>query len=84
MYSDLKEDVSYYPQVISKKWKYIEKEKKVIKYIFDDLRNSSDSGESDEEKLFFNTLSIAFFKVFFFAVWLEEGVSTLNKSVHAR
>ena len=84
LYSDLKEDVSYYPQVISKKWKYIEKEKKVIKYIFDDLRNSSDSGESDEEKLFFNTLSIAFLKVFFFAVWLEEGVSTLNKSVHAR
>ena len=84
MYSDLQEDVSYYPQVISKKWKYIEKEKKVIKYIFDDLRNSSDSGESDEEKLFFNRLSIAFLKFFFFAVWLEEGVSTLNKSVHAR
>ena len=38
--------------MISKKWKYIEKEKKVIKYVFDDLRNSSDSGESDEEKTF--------------------------------
>ena len=37
-----------------------------------------------KKKLFFNTLSIAFFKVFFLTVWLEEGVSTLNKSVHAR
>ena len=45
--SVLKKDKKYFPQVFLREFKYIEKGKKVIKYITDDLKISSD--ESDEE-----------------------------------
>ena len=38
----LKTDENYYPQVFLKECEYIEKEKKVIKFITDDLEISSD------------------------------------------
>ena len=43
----LKKEKNYYPQAFLKECKHIEKEKKVIRYITDDLNNSSD--DSDEE-----------------------------------
>ena len=42
-----KKDVNYYPQVFLKECKYIEK--KVIRYINDNLRDFSSSDESDVE-----------------------------------
>ena len=46
----LKKDNKYFPQVFLEEWKYIEKEKKVTRYITDDLQISfDDSGNSDEE-----------------------------------
>ena len=45
--SALKKDGNYYPQVFLKGCKYIEKEKKVIRHITDDLESCSD--DSDEE-----------------------------------
>ena len=48
--SVLKKDEHYYPQVFLKECKYIEKEKKLIRYITSILKFSSDdSDESDEE-----------------------------------
>ena len=48
--SALKKDESYYPQVLLKECKYIEK--KVVRHITDDLESSSDdSDDSDEEKI---------------------------------
>ena len=44
-----KVDENYYLQVLLKECKYTEKEKKVIRHITDDLRNSFDSNEADEE-----------------------------------
>ena len=45
-----KKDKNYYPQVFSKECKYVEKGKKVTRYITDDLEIScDDSDESDEE-----------------------------------
>ena len=44
----LSKDWNYYPQVFLKEYKYFEK--KVIRYIIDDLESSSDdSNGSDEE-----------------------------------
>ena len=49
IYSVLRKDEQYYPQVFFEKCKYIEK-KKVIRSITDDSKFSSDkSDESDEE-----------------------------------
>ena len=48
----LKKDENYYLQVFLKECKYIEKEKKIIRYIIDDLEISSDYSEkknSDKE-----------------------------------
>ena len=46
----LKKDKNYYPQILSEECKYIEKEKKVIRYITDYLKFSSgSSNKSDEE-----------------------------------
>ena len=46
----LKKDEHYYPEVLLRESKYIEKEKKVNRHITDDLENScDDSNESDEE-----------------------------------
>ena len=46
----LKKDKNYYPQIFSEECKYIEKEKKVIRYITDYLQFSSGgSNKSDEE-----------------------------------
>ena len=46
----LKKDKNYYPQIFSEECKYIEKEKKVIRYITDYLKFSSGgSNKSDEE-----------------------------------
>ena len=46
----LKKDKNYYPQIFSEECKYIEKEKKVIRYITDYLKFSSgSSNKSDEE-----------------------------------
>ena len=48
--SVLKKDEHYYPQVFLKECKYIEKEKKLIRYITSILKFSSDdSDESNEE-----------------------------------
>ena len=50
--SVLKKDEHYYPQVFLKECKYIEKEKKLIRYITSILKFSSDdSDESDEERI---------------------------------
>ena len=43
----LKKDENYYPQVVLKKCKYIEK--KLIRHINDNLSGFSSSDESDEE-----------------------------------
>ena len=43
-----------------KECKYIEKEKKVIRHITEDLENCSDSDESDKQYFFFNKCSISF------------------------
>ena len=49
----LREDVNYYPQVLLKECKYTEK--KVIRYINDNLSNfSSDDDEFDEEQIRIN------------------------------
>ena len=45
----LKKDENYYLHVLLKEYRHIEKEKKVIKYITDDLGNSPDYDESDKE-----------------------------------
>ena len=48
----LKKDENYYLQVFLKECKYIEKEKKIIRYIIDDLEISSDYSDkknSDKE-----------------------------------
>ena len=45
--SALKKDDNYYPQAFLKECKYIEK--KVIRYINDNLSHISSSDESDEE-----------------------------------
>ena len=46
----LKKDENYYLQVFLKEYKHTEKEKKnVIRYIIDDLVNSSDSDNSAKE-----------------------------------
>ena len=48
----LKKDENYYLQVFLKECKYIEREKKIIRYIIDDLEISSDYSEkknSDKE-----------------------------------
>ena len=45
--SPLKKDKNYYPQVLFKDFKYIEK--KVIRHINDNLSDFSSSDESDEE-----------------------------------
>ena len=45
--SSLKEDDSYHPQVFLKECKYIQK--KLIRYINDNLSDFSSSDESDEE-----------------------------------
>ena len=45
--SALKEDENYYPQVFLKRSKYIEK--KVIRYVNDNLSDFSSSDESDQE-----------------------------------
>ena len=45
-YSFCKKFENYYPRAFLKECKYIEKEKKVIRHITDDLKNSSDSGGS--------------------------------------
>ena len=47
--SVLNKDENYYPQVFSKEFKYIEK--KVIRYINDNLNDFSHSDKSDEEWL---------------------------------
>ena len=52
MDSALKKDDNYYPQVFLKECKYIEK--KVVRYVHDNLSDFSSSGESDEEKIFFD------------------------------
>ena len=52
----LKKDENYYPQVFLRECKYIEKEKKAIKYITDDLRLSSD--ESDLNFLLMNLMNL--------------------------
>ena len=47
----LKKDQTYYPQVILKECKYIEKEKKWIRYIAIDLKSSDgDSDKDDSDK----------------------------------
>ena len=43
----LKKDENYCPWAFLKEWKYIEKEKKVIPYITDDLGISSDGSDED-------------------------------------
>ena len=52
MDSALKKDDNYYPQVFLKECKYIEK--KVVRYVRDNLSDFSSSSESDEEKIFFD------------------------------
>ena len=52
MDSACKKDDNYYPQVFLKECKYIEK--KVVRYVHDNLSDFSSSGESDEEKIFFD------------------------------
>ena len=47
----LKKDENYYPQMSLKECKHIEKEKKVIIYITDDLGRFPDSDESVEEQI---------------------------------
>ena len=51
--SPLKKDDSYYPQVVLKECRYIEK--KVIWHINDNLNDFSSSDESDEEQMLINT-----------------------------
>ena len=45
----LNKDGNYYPQVFLKECKYLKKEKKMIRYINDDLRDVFYSDESDKE-----------------------------------
>ena len=47
--SALKKDEKYYPQVLSKECKYIEK--KVVRHINNNLSDSSYSDKSDEEQI---------------------------------
>ena len=50
--SALNKDGNYYPQVSLKECEYIEKEKKVIRHIIDDLERSTDDfDDSDEEQI---------------------------------
>ena len=51
--SPLKKDDSYYPQVVLKECRYIEK--KVIWHINDNLNDFSSDDESDEEQMLINT-----------------------------
>ena len=61
--SALKKDENYYPQVLLKECKYIEK--KEIKHINDNLSDFSSDDESDEEYMFFDKyLSWLLFSLF--------------------